>query len=77
METLTTSSSPESNPDAATDSGSYDDEIKTVTCTEAVFQDTQCHTGDLVKGRGTMSGGNEPHYSNMIDGCPDGYKGTF
>jgi hypothetical protein len=36
-----------------------------------------CSTSDLVKGRGTMSGGYEVNYPNTLDDCTDGNSGKY
>ncbi|KAL3782646.1 hypothetical protein HJC23_010155 [Cyclotella cryptica] len=38
---------------------------------------SKCSSVDLLDGRGTVSGGNEPNRSNTIDGCIDGNYGTY
>lgn len=38
---------------------------------------TECSSGELLAGRGTMTGGNEPNAPNTIDGCQDGNSGTY
>ena len=38
---------------------------------------SECSSGTLLTGRGTLTGANEPNYSNTIDGCEDGHSGTY
>ena len=52
----------------------YDSNYKVPRC---VLNGSECSSGTLLKGRGTMKSGEELNRSNTLDGCVDGNAGTY